>query len=148
MRADSDFVGTIVRLMRLTHQGKLEWYKEASASDSSFVMLRGDGLAPTYTAEIGTLHFSLKDASRRPEFGKTSTGGVRLGEEYILVTPDAISLRPFDKAPTYRLVITDQMNDEVIVSPPLQAVDDLAAIVRGYDEEKLEEINRRLDAEL
>ena len=57
MKADSDFVGTIVRLMRLTHQGKLEWYREASASDSPLIMLRGDTFTPTYTAEIKNLHF-------------------------------------------------------------------------------------------
>ena len=146
MRADSDFVGTIVRLMRLTHQRKLEWYREASASDSPFVMLGGDTFTPTYTAEIKNLHFSLEDVSKRSEFGKTFDHKDNVHSDILKgVLGSDIS---FGKAPRYRLVITDQINDEVIVSPPLQAVDDLAAIVRGYDEEKLEEINRRLDAEL
>ena len=148
MRADSDFVGTIVRLMRLTHQRKLEWYREASASDSPFVMLRGDTFTPTYTAEIKNLHFSLEDASRRSEFGKTFDHKDNVHSDILKGVSILGAGFSFGKAPRYRLVITDQINDEMIVSPPLQAVDDLAAIVRGYDEEKLEEINRRLDAEL
>ena len=126
MREEADFVGTIVRLMRLTHQRKLEWYREASASDSPFVMLRGDTFTPTYTAEIKNMHFCLEDSRRRPES----------------------VLDSFRVAPSYRLIISDLEKDVEIVSPPLQAANDLAAIVGGYDLVQLEEINRRLDAEL
>ena len=119
MREESDFVGTIVRLMRLTRQDKLEWHRTTPSSPA-------DGLAPTYTAEIKNMHFCLEDSRRRPES----------------------VLDSFRVAPSYRLIISDLEKDVEIVSPPLQAANDLAAIVGGYDLVQLEEINRRLDAEL
>ena len=133
MRAESDFVGTVVRLMRLTREGKLEWHRATSPSP-------GDGLVPAYTAEIGNLRFSLEDVrNRSTAFAYTGTSDVS----------GTVAVGVYSrKAPNYRLIISDLEKREEIVSPPLQVADDLAAVVRGYDQDKLEEINRRLDAEL
>ena len=116
MKEELDFTSTIIRLMRLTHQGKLEWSTPVD----------GHGLAPTYTAKLKNLHFRLEHVGRHPES----------------------VLDPFGLVLLYRLVISDVEKKEEIVSPPIQAANDLAAIIRGYDEGKLEEINRLLDAEL
>ena len=140
MRTESDFIDTIVRLIRLTHQEKLVWVKEESGNTL---------LAPTYTAEINGLRFSLEDARDHPAFSEVQN------HKDVSLLDAALSGATFGdvlfgslRAPVYRLVITDLWKDEVIVSPPLLAADDLVVIIRGYDLEKLEEINRRLDAEL
>ena len=111
MKEEADFVSTIVRLMRLTRQGKLEWSTQ-------------DGLVPSYFAKIKNLNFKLEHVGHR-------------------------SMDPLvGVVPRYRWVISDLEKEEEIVSLHLRAANDLAAIVRGYDEIKLEEVNRLLDAEL
>lgn len=140
MKTESDFIETIVRLMRLTHQGKLVWVKEEDSSSERQI--------PTYTAEINGLHLSLEDGLRRAELGDVdrrkvsdSVYGVD-SDKFIILDSDAFN------HPVYRLVVNDLSKDAEIISPPLHAADDLVAIIRGHDPDTLEEINRRLDAAL
>ena len=123
-----EFIGTVVRLMRLTRENKITWRRERPRSDAT-------DYAPTLVAEVSGLRFQLEDARRRVEradlFGNVDE-----------VMADALRGRL-----SYRLVISEQEANKVLVSPPMQAASDLAAIVERHltPEVKLSDVNRRLD---
>ena len=124
-----EFTGTAVRLMRLTRENKISWRKEREnpgASDSA-------EYDPTLTTEINGLHFRLEDAYRRmrhiTDKLEVTSGAQNWGEE------------------AYRLVVFDEEAGEEIVSPPMQAASDLAAIVKRHISSRIKpsDVNRRLD---
>lgn len=124
-----EFTGTAVRLMRLTREGKISWRMEASKPG------RFSKYAPTMEAEINGLHFRLEDVGRRAD--------------------NPIEMHfPAEESParlksSYRLVVIDEEANEEIVSPPMQAARDLAALVKSRASKiNLSDINRRLDEAL
>ena len=124
MKDEADFVDTLVRLMRLTDEGKITWKEEPEVPQTSALA----PLAPTLTTEVNGLRFRLEDARRRLN---------PLEKNYERLVSN-LWLR-------YRLVILDeQREDEPVVSPPLQAATDLADSIRG-GKGRLGDINRRLD---
>ena len=131
-KEDADgFTGTIVRLMRLSREGKLDWKTEFGARGSF------PRSAPSYIAEFGQLRFRLEDVSK--------TVDPSLAQE---VARAARAIAGESVAPYYRLVIEDLDSGEKLTSPPLQAANDLASLIKQGHSSRLYDINRRLDLAL
>ena len=128
-----EFTGTAVRLMRLTRENKIEWQRE------------GTSLA----TEFGGFRFRLEEVRRQSDqVGSVIGGFSSIDRAYMSM---GIAL-PKD----YRLVVFDEESEEELVSPPMKAARDLAAIVekrfaaeaRKIKEMKFSDVNRRLDETL
>ena len=108
---EAEFTGTLARLGRLTHQGKISWQKVAGeVGERSFT----PPLYPALVSEAIGLRFHLEDER------------LRLGP----YEPDGAWLRE-GRWLRYRLVISETGHGVPLVSPPMQAATDLAADVLG-----------------